>query len=818
MGLTRHWAAMALRRRWRELVGIVVLLGLLGGVSLCALAGARRTQSSYPRFLRASHASTMAVDPGPYDPEVDAAIAAFPNVVRSTTYVAFLTAPMVDGRPDFEKDFETLGTPNGRFFTMDRFAPTSGRLPDPDRVDEIAMNEVTADTWGYHVGQHIDLGTYSPEQTESETFFDDPPPPLIRTDATIVGIGLFVDEVVEDDTNRTPLVLVTPAFSKQAAEYATYSWQGLELRHGDADVAAIKARFLSHTEPGTPQFFRVTSVDTFHALQALRPLSLALAAFGVIAGLAALVLVAQAVTRALRHVQSEQSVLRAMGAGPRTLMQTSLVVPLAGIALGTLLAVLVALSASPIMPLGATRRVEVAAGFDADWTVLGFGAAVLVLVLLVTAVVASVRDLPHRRSGRRPGRRPSRLVGAASGAGMSPSAVMGLRLAFEPGDGATAGPVRSVMLAGTIAVVTLVASVTFGASFTRLLDSPDLYGWSWDATIYDNSGYGNLDLEGAHRLLDGHRGIEGWAGAYFGADSLEGRNVSLLGMEADSTVIPPLLTGRMIRSADEVVLGTSTADVLGKRVGDDVRIGVGDHLSTLRVVGTATLPTIGISHGAHTSLGVGALVAPDRVPGFDRQARGEGPEGSAQAPVGPPAIFVRYAPGADARAAHDVVSKAAGEIGLYPGSAYVVGPQRPAEIVNARAVGSAPALLASAVAAAAAVSLAIALAASVRRRRHELALLRSLGFIRRQLAASIAWQATTTIAVGLIVGVPIGIALGRSLWSAFAARLDVVSQPAVPGGFILVVVVMALVVANVAAALPARMARRVRPATVLAAE
>lgn len=794
----------------------MVLLGVLGGLSLFALAGARRTQSSYPRFLRASSASTMAVDPGQYDPTVNAAIAGRPEVLRSTTYVAFTTLPLVDGRPDFAQDFETIGTLDGRFFTMDRFAPTAGRLPNVGRDNEIVVNEAAADRYGYRVGQHLDLGTYSAEQIRSDSFFKDPPPPKIRTEATIVGIGLFIDEVVEDDTNRTPLVLVTPAFSKQAAAYAGYAWQGLTLLHGDADVASLKAWYVGLLDPGSPQFFRVTSVDTFHAQQAVRPLSLSLAFFGLIAGAATVVLVGQAVSRRLRHGRSDQEVLRALGASPRALALASLVGPAVALAVGSLAAAALAFVASPLMPLGAVRRVEVARGLNADWTVLGLGSAGLFIALALVGSIAAVAGLPHRQTAKNVIFRHSRLVGAAPKAGLPPSAVTGLRLALEPGDGATAVPVRSVMVGGTIAIVTVVAALTFGASFHTLLRSPDLYGWNWDSAIYDQSGYGNLDLAGAHQLLDAKPEIAGWSGAFFGADSVDGRNLALLGMDLGSEVAPPLLSGRMIESHDEIVLGSATADQLHKHVGDDVQIGVGTNLTTLRVVGTATLPTIGISHGAHTSLGVGALVVPELVPGFARYVAGGGPPGSHQAAaVGPPIIFVRFTPGANRDRATALVSDAAHALGQQPGSAQVIGPQRPAEIVNSSNVGGAPALLAWTLAAAAAVSLAIALASSVRRRHHEFALLQSLGFTRHQLAASIAWQATITVGVGIILGVPLGVALGRALWTAFADQLDVVPQPSIPIVLLLAVTAAALAIANIAAAFPAHMARRVRPAVAL---
>ena len=149
------------------------------------------------------------------------------------------------------------------------------------------------------------------------------------------------------------------------------------------------------------------------------------------------------------------------------------------------------------------------------------------------------------------------------------------------------------------------------------------------------------------------------------------------------------------------------------------------------------------------------------------------------------------------------------KLGFYPGSTVVLGPQRPAEIVNSGQVGGAPAILAGALSAAAAISLAVALSASVRRRRHELALLRSMGFTRRQLAGSVVGQATATVVVAIAIGVPLGIVLGRTLWGAFACHLDAVAEPTIPVLTLVAVIAAALVVANVAALLPARAAARI---------
>ena len=110
------------------------------------------------------------------------------------------------------------------------------------------------------------------------------------------------------------------------------------------------------------------------------------------------------------------------------------------------------------------------------------------------------------------------------------------------------------------------------------------------------------------------------------------------------------------------------------------------------------------------------------------------------------------------------------------------------------------------------------LIASVRRRRRDLALLKTLGFTRRQLAAVVAWQSTIAVAVGTAVGVPVGVALGRSLWDLFAGEIHVVPHPTVPALTIILIIGGAVVLANIVAAVPGRIAARTPTALLLRAE
>jgi putative ABC transport system permease protein len=117
-----------------------------------------------------------------------------------------------------------------------------------------------------------------------------------------------------------------------------------------------------------------------------------------------------------------------------------------------------------------------------------------------------------------------------------------------------------------------------------------------------------------------------------------------------------------------------------------------------------------------------------------------------------------------------------------------------------------------------AVALGFILGASVRRRRRDLALLKTLGFTQRQLSAAIAWQTTMAAVIGVIVGMPLGIVSGRELWILFARSIDAVPDPTVPILSLILIGVGALVFANLVAVIPGRIAARTSTALVLRAE
>jgi predicted lysophospholipase L1 biosynthesis ABC-type transport system permease subunit len=103
-----------------------------------------------------------------------------------------------------------------------------------------------------------------------------------------------------------------------------------------------------------------------------------------------------------------------------------------------------------------------------------------------------------------------------------------------------------------------------------------------------------------------------------------------------------------------------------------------------------------------------------------------------------------------------------------------------AAILNAAQMGSQPLALALALAAAAVLSLARALLASVRQRRRQTALLKTLGLTRRQVREVIAWQASVILLAAALAGIPLGAAAGHWAWTSFAASLGVVPVTVIP--------------------------------------
>jgi ABC-type antimicrobial peptide transport system permease subunit len=339
---------------------------------------------------------------------------------------------------------------------------------------------------------------------------------------------------------------------------------------------------------------------------------------------------------------------------------------------------------------------------------------------------------------------------------------------------------------------------------------PALYGWNWTYDIDGGGGLGDLPGSNAAKLLDADPLVTGWSGVSYSTLQLDGVNVPVLGSTLHAAIEPPLLSGHGLDAANQVVLGATTLQQLHKRVGNTVLARAPARSPVrLTIVGTATLPPVGVTGSSHLEMGTGAVLAYQLIPAADRNLFHVTP--------GPNAIFVRTRGGENPQALRSL-QEIGRKLDILSNGGSVLPVQRPAQILEYSSLGSTPVYLGLALAAGAAAALAITLVTSVRRRRRELAVLKTLGFTGGQLAAAVAIQASVAAIVGCAVGIPLGIAAGRALWDLFAGQINAVPRPTVPGGTVALIGVGAIVLAVLAASVPGILAARTRTSQLLRVE
>jgi hypothetical protein len=812
-------------RQWPGYLSIVLLIGSVGGVAMASIAGAQRTESSFHQFLESTNPSDLALitglyqpDPTGYDPGLIKKIAHLPHVTRVESEAGYESEkvgpkgyPVPGAMSAGGAGVALYSSVDGLFFNMDRLVVLSGRLPNPASVHEVAVTADAARLLGLHLGSKFPLGVVGDKQSTTNC---QRCKPTFRTVVTVVGIVTTSAGLVIDDTDRSPTMFATPAFTKPLLQCcADPTISSLQISGGPRELPVVEAEITRILPHGIPQLFTVTSsVSEATAQRVIRPEAIALGIFGLIVSLVTLIIALQLLGRQLRLGADELEVVRALGGTPTMTSLDGLIGVAGAVVVGSVLSGVVAFLLSPLAPIGSVRPVYPTSGLALDGEVLGIGVLLLVVLLTGTAVAISVYRAPHRvaRRSARSTAHPSKSVRAAMVVGLPAPAVCGIRFALVPGGGRQASPVRSAVVGAVVAVSVVVATLTFGSSLNTLVSRPALYGWNWTVVMSAAGGVGVMPQAQTEKELNHDPDVAAWSGYDFAQLQVDGQTVSVLGTRPGAPVMPPLLSGHGVDGPGQVVLGARTLAQLHKKVGATVVVSDDTgKATTLLIVGTATLPAIGGSQ--HTELGTGAVLDFQLIPKSARNIFNL-PGG------GTNAVFVRMKTPTTAAALHRLNKIALVLQNAAQDGVGVVPVQRPAEVADAGTLRATPAYLAFALAAAAVVALGLTLIASVRRRRRDLALLKALGFTQRQLAAAVAWQATVAAVIGLIVGIPVGAIIGRELWNLFARSINVVPEPTVPVLSVILVGVGSLVFANLVALLPGRSAARTSAALVLRAE
>ena len=472
--MSSYWLRATLPRRWRAWLLLGLLVGLLGGGVLTALAGARRGETAAERFLVDTDAWDVAgsvtcdgaappdgveagdlVGPqresgGPGGPtaaclERFRALASVADLTAVNQYGAqFAPVDGLDVQPTGDPCYSgpgavtVAGDPSGRFGTgINRFKIVEGRAADPAAADEVVISRETARRLGLRPGDGLETTLVSYDHC-----LDDPagwPEPL---SLRIVGIAVGSYEVRPSSGFFINFVTTTPAFVDTVGTDALDSTFVLvRLRSGDEN--AVPA-FLAEVErAGMSMESQLLQAEHHADLQrAVRPSVQALRILAALAGLAGVAVLGQLLIRQTSLETIDLHVLRALGSSRRARFAAAVAwsVPVAVVAAST--AVLVAILGSWWTPIGVAHVVEPDPGLSVDTAVLGLGAAVVAAATLLAAGLSAIRPAgagsPVAQGAGQA--RPSRLVARLARASFPPDAITGVRMALEPGRGRTRSP------------------------------------------------------------------------------------------------------------------------------------------------------------------------------------------------------------------------------------------------------------------------------------------------------------------------------------------------------------------------------------------
>lgn len=791
--MVSYLAGAELRRRWRSVLLLTVLIAIVVGIVLASVAGARRSRSSFDRYLaQINPPEVLAFG----DPDALARLDDLPFVEATPSLELAAVSPVGAGNEFFPMVVSAEGLIPGTYLRM---PVLKGRLADPSEPLELVVGERTARRLGIDVGDSLEMESWANAEGMGSSEGDpEPDGPIFELE--LVGIVREPGDIGSRDTDIT-LTFLTPAFRE---------------RFDHEEIGDIgTGTFVALTDPD--EITRLTSaaedwgieLDTGLSGDAMRTqlaptmgsIATALQVFAGVVAVAGLAAVLHVLGRTQAVPLLEDHTLSALGIGRAARRARLAVSGAVAAAIGTVAGVLMAIVASPLFPVGLARRAEPDPGIRVDLAVSLVGATVAVGVgLLAVAALGGlgVRSLNAAASASRR----SRVSSAAADLGASPTTVVGLSLAVGTTRGArsTAGAAVGGAALGVLGVL---AAVMVAASTDRLATTPALYGWGWDANI---AGANTSHLDEGVVSLEEVVADDDLAAVAALTQQLSA-TVDGLPWPAMTThdrkghLSPVMVEGHEPLAADEAAVGRTTLDRLDKAVGDRVEISLGTGTNAFRVSGVTALPVT--EDGGTSSVGIFLPGAAADALGFDGSCDGE--ESCFQN------LAVKVADHADIG---DIVARyedAENEVAVDI-------PSPPAEVERLTAITNLPWFLAGFLALLAGVAVTYAAATGVRRRRGDLAILRVIGMTASQLRGVVAVQVLVLTLTGGVLGSTLGVLVGRQVWRFVVHGLALPFSPALPIAAIVLVPTATILVTQLAATFSRRAAGHTKPAIALRTE
>jgi ABC-type lipoprotein release transport system permease subunit len=779
-----YWAQADSRRRWRSLVAVGLLVALGTGSTFAFVAGGRRAGSAVARFEDATNVPAAYVfSTSEPSTALQTALHDDPRVaaVQRTDAVVLGPEPSMTGSGAV---LTVIGSDDDPA-VIGHAMLVAGRYLAPGATDEVLVTEQMAHEFHLEAGQRVTmrgvgcLGSCSPQPAG---------------EATIVGVVRLPPDLTHDPS-AAAITLAGPDFLdgrwRGMARVGSMLWLQLRDRQSTTEVINDVSPLVGNGELTNNLLLLEVANRAAHLQRA------ALFAAAIAMAIACLLVAGQATARHLAARSDDAHTMAAMGLDPRQRRLAALLAIGPALAVGLVGGVVVAMALSPLFPLGGARQADPDVGVHADLVVLGLGVAVAVALLIGVALVVATRwaspsiEEEVEQSS-------SRVSSVVSALALGPVSATGSRLALERGRGRGRLPIVPTIAALVVSSAVICGALVVRWSIDGLVTNGGRYGQAWTLIVGSN----DSDLAAlAHTLARDSR-VDGVALAALGGALMTTGDrtvhmtaLGLSGVDRDPSVT--ILSGRAPAGGGEVALGSSSLHSLGLHVGDRATMRGGCGEREVTIVGRVAMPLVGTADPDDGTLlpmeTFRALCADQLVASVDSNT----------------SILLKVRHEADAAGLsrtldpeHFLVQRRA-----VPGAVRAIDDIRQVPLIVAGLVS----LLALAAG-------GHALALSVRRRREDLAVLRALGLRPGQTAAAIRCQALILAAISIVVGIPVGVALGRLLWSSIVSASHLLLRTDVDMGGL-----VGLVAAIVASALvlswwPGRRASRLQTARLLRTE
>ena len=776
------------RERWRALLVLSVLIAVLGSMALTSFAGARRAESAFERFRARSNSADAVVESvGGSRQTMDSAgwmvVSRLPGVDRVAPFAFVPFIPSSVGPEEMSGGF--VSTDGTWLYEVDVPRVVEGRLPSPERADEVAINEKYAEWLDVTPGDKLSGTTLSPEQSGGEDASGGGQGPSVQL--LVTGVVRLPSDI--SFNAGAPVAYFPPAFYEKYASTVGFA-SALAWVRLDQDQPFSTFNAALRSLPGYGEHLRASDlsgvggdVDDATAVQAR-----ALVLLGLALALAGMLILAQLMARHMDSANDVQAALRAIGFDERQRCVTAAMPLIAAAFLGVAGSVPLAILASPLLPRGLPRMAEPDPGVMVDGYLLWWGAAAAVLIMTAIALMQGLRlarrtsagsrtTVGESRTMTRPGASPA-LAHVPLWRSLPVPMFLGTRFALTWTRTLTPSTGLSTGILGVLAVT---AALAFASSADQLVASPDRFGSGYDAHL----GLGRLvdPDEAAPEAVAADPAISAVAAVEIATNvTIDDLATFAYAVDVVEGEFPgTVLEGRIPRSPDEVLIGPTLLRRLNRHVDETVIAEGINGPVELRIVGIGLLPPEN-----DATYDESVAVAPALLADLHHDDASF-------------SYLVGWTEGTDIDAARTRLSAA----GLSVGD-----PTPPARIVNMGDVSSYPKVFAGCLAALGLAGVAHALAASGRQQRGELRALHALGVTPRQMRRTVVWQAITYSLVGVLIGVPLGLLLARWMWRLVATSLNVAEDPAVSAALVGLVTLGALVTTLAVSILPARHATR----------